>query len=225
MVPVCMWHFVQMQSFNLCVCRHPPHSSKSMVVGNCTNSGTACDYLYHSSESVTQKLLCQPASNRTIPLVMGEMQFRVSDPVETSPRKGTWWNTFAGTIFNSQVCWPQLPLCQPCCNLFLKAACECQVDVRLQNTCWYHWDHYNRWQVPCQNVQGPEKVKNFKGQGMYLNLGRWKAVNGHHCCLHRAHLQLMQNFPCKTLSSVTVKNTCISVKLFYLITSANPDPE
>lgn len=171
MVPVCMWHSVQKQCFHLYVCRHSPHSSNSMGVGNCTESGTACDYLYNRSASVTQKLLCQPASNRTIPLVMGEMQFRASDPVEPIPRESTWWNTFAGTIFHSQVCWPQLPLSQPCCHLFLKAARDALEDIwsklsytlllhvnaRLMLDCKIFVDIIeiicNRWQVPCHNVQ------------------------------------------------------------------------
>lgn len=82
---------------------------------------------YLFSASVTQKLLCRPASHRTIPLVMGEMQLRVS--VEPTPRKGMWWNTFPGMIFNSQVCRLQLPLWQPRCNLSLKAARDALEDI------------------------------------------------------------------------------------------------
>ena len=133
------------------------------------------------------------------------------------------------TIFTRQVCWTQLPLSHPHHSLHPKAArddsggcfikdtqhCitvrEWQIDVRLQHICWLHEIH-NVWQVPCHNVQDlnifSEKVKNFKGPGLNLNLGRWKAVNRHHydnIYLHTAHLQLLQNSPHNTLSSATTK--------------------
>lgn len=204
------------------------------------HSGTACDYLHNSSAIVTLKLLCQPASDRTIPLLMREMQFRVSDSVEPTPRIEMWWNTFPGTIFSRQVCWPQLPLSQSRCNLFLKAARDALEDISSK---LYHillLCVNARWILDCKIFVANIDItvckssvimcktwesKNFKGPGLNVNLGRWKAVNRHRCWLHTAHLQLMHNFPCNTLSSATIKNTCISVNLFYSITSANPVPE
>lgn len=72
MVPVCMWHFVEMQCFNLPIFGQSLYSYKPMMIGNCMDSGLICDYLHDSSSaSVTLKLLWQPTSNQAIHLVMG----------------------------------------------------------------------------------------------------------------------------------------------------------
>lgn len=83
----------------ICIFADTPHTSPRPWWGGIAHSGAACDDLHSFSASVTQKLL----SNRIIPLVTGEMQFRVSE--DSIPRTSRWWNIFPGTICNSQVCW------------------------------------------------------------------------------------------------------------------------
>lgn len=171
MVPVCMWHSVQTQCF-ICMFAGTLHTVPPPWGWGIAQRVGLPVTIYTTGVQVSHRN-CSANLPQTEQFLWwwGRGNLGPLTPVEPTPREGTWWNTFAGTIFHSQVCWPQLPLSQTCCNLFLKAARDALEDIwsKLSHTLLLHVNArlmldckifvditeiiYNRWQVPCHNVQ------------------------------------------------------------------------